>query len=211
MAEKKLTAYELGQEWTTILSLLNELTNEDGVTRELTDEEKKFFESEVNRICKDIKDKVDSIGKVYKNFMLAADIAKAEKEAIDSEVKRLRKRAQARENEADRVKSLLSFIMDALKEKKVKGNIFSAYYQATQKSTKELTNFDINKIPVEFLKRELSPSAIKAAFDEGRLYHKTEEEDHLAYHTGTLFYKENGVEKKIEGVSYKSGETLVIR
>jgi len=209
MAEKRLTAYELGKEWDALLSLVNELTNpETGETRELTDEEKAYLAECTNQIGQDIKQKIDGICKVYKNFKMEAEIAEAEKTALSGELDRLRKRAQARINEANRIKSLIAYLMDKVGMKKVKTDLFTASWQNTQKSLDTVTGFfNPDNIPIEFLTRDINRKAIKEAIDEGRLYEKTEN----PLDRGKLFYKENGKEKHLLGVSYLGGETLVIR
>jgi len=208
MAEKRLTAYQLGGEWTALLSLLNEMTDENGVTRELTDDDKKFFKEETDRIGGDIKDKMNGICKVFKNFKMEAEIAKAEKDALSAELDRLSKRAKARENEADRVKGLLSYLMDIVGMKKIKTELFSAGYQATQKSVKEVQGFfNPDLIPSEFLKREINPTAVKKAIEENKLYEK----DGNMNRTKLFYLDTNGKETQLTGVSYVGGETLVIR
>jgi hypothetical protein len=217
MADKKMTVYELGGEWKALLSLLDELTDpETGETRELTEEEKVYFTDMTNEIGGNIKNKADGIYKVYCNKKAEAEIAEAEKNALKNEMERLRKRAEARFNEASRVKGLLSYLMDAMKLKKIKTEIFSAGYQATQKSVKPVEGFfNPDLIPVEFLKREINPTAVKKAVEEGLLYEKYKKNEDGTEENpqdrGKLFYKENCVERQLNYVSYLSGETLVIR
>jgi len=209
--EKRLTAYELGQEWSALVSLISDLTDpETGETRELTDAEKAYLTEQIDKIGADIKVKINGICKVFKNIKMEADIAEAERSALQGEIDRLSKRAQARKNESDRVKGLICLLLDKIKEKKMKTELFTVYYQSTQKSVDEVKGFfNPDKIPVEFLKREISKSAVKKAIEEGRLYEKDGKEFPLS--RGKLFYKENGTEKALEGVSYLGGETLVIR
>jgi len=211
MPEKRLTAYELGQEWSALVSLISDLTDpETGETRELTEAEKAYLSEQIDKIGTDIKVKINGICKVFKNIKMEAEIAEAEKNALKGELDRLSKRAKARDNEADRVKLLACLLLDKIKEKKMKTELFTLYYMNTQKSVKESEGFfNPDKIPVEFLKREIDKTAIKKAVDEGRLYEKNEKEFPLS--RGKLFYKDNGIEKALEGVSYLGGETLVIR
>jgi len=208
MPEKRLTAYELGQEWSALVSLINDLTDpETGETRELTEAEKSYLTEQIDKIGNDIKLKIDGVCKVFKNIKMEAEIAEAEKNALKGEYDRLSKRAKARLNEADRVKSLVALLMDKTGEKKIKTNLFTAYYQSTQKGIDEIKGFfNPDKIPVEFLKREISRDAVKKAIEAGRLYEKETPQD-----KGKLFYKENGAEKYLYGVSYLGGETLIIR
>jgi len=211
MPEKRLTAYELGQEWSALISLVSDLTDpETGETRELSENEKNYLLEQADKIGGDIKTKINGICKVFKNIKMEADIAEAEKNALQGEIDRLSKRAQARKNESDRVKSLICLLLDKIKEKKMKTELFTVYYQSTQKGIDEVKGFfNPDKIPVEFLKREISRSAVRKAIEEGRLYEKDNKEFPLS--RGKLFYKDNGTEKALEGVSYLGGETLVIR
>jgi hypothetical protein len=210
-SEKRLTAYELGQEWSALLSLVNELTDpETGVTRELTEAEKAYLAEQTDKIGTDIKVKMDGICKVYKNIRMEAEIADAERKTLKDEMDRLSRRAQARNNEADRVKGLIAYLMDKVGMKKVKTELFTAGWQPTQKCVSEVTGFfNADKIPVEFLTREINKSAVKKAVEEGRLYEKDEETDPLA--RGKLFYMDGGEEKTLSGVSYLGGSALVIR
>jgi hypothetical protein len=212
-----MTIYEISGDYKALEALLNEMTDENGETREFTDEEKEFFSQGFEECGENFKTKFDNIYKVYCNFKAQAEIAEAEKNVMKDEMERLRKRANARMNEAGRLKGLIIYAMDILKMKKIKTEIFSAGFQATQKSAKPITGFfNPDNIPAEFLKRELSSSAIKKAVEEGRLYDKYENytEEEKKKHPldiGKLFYKESGIEKVLEGVSYLGGETLVIR
>jgi len=202
-----MTIYEISKDYRALESLLNEMTDENGETREFTDEEKEFFSQGFKECGENFKTKFDGIYKVYCNIKAQAKIVEAEKNAMKDEMERLKKRANARTNEARRVKSLIGYAMDVLKMKKIKTDLFSCNYKATKKSAKPIDGFfNPDNIPVEYLKRELSPSAINKAIEEGKMWEK---DDPLA--RGQLFYFENGVEKKLEGVNYLGGETLVIR
>jgi hypothetical protein len=208
MPEKRLTAYELGQEWDALVSLVNELTDpETGETREMTEDEKAYLSQCADKIEGDIKHKVDGCCKIFKNMKMEAEIAEAEKNTLKGELDRLGKRAKARLNEADRVKSLIAYLMGKVGIKKVKTDLFSVGWQATQKSINTITGFfNPDKIPVEFLTRDINKTAIKTAIEDGRLYEKTDPLD-----KGKLFYLDNSREVYLEGVSYLGGETLVIR
>ena len=211
MPDKKLTVYEIGNEWKALLALADELTDpETGETRELTDEEKAFFASAMDEMDGNIKTKADGIYKVYRNKKIEAEIAEAERKALKDEMDRLSKRAKARENEADRIKGLLAWLMGIMKLRNIKTEIFSAGYQAAQKSVKPVEGFfNPDLIPAEYLKREISPAAVKKAVEEGRLYEKSFEENPLA--KGKLFYRDQDGEHELKGVSYLGGETLYIR
>ncbi|MCL2879906.1 MAG: siphovirus Gp157 family protein [Treponema sp.] len=204
-----MTIYSIADDYRALESLINALTDpETGETRDLSEDEKKQFTIWANEIEGNFQDKFDGIYKVYCNKKAEAEIAEAEKSSLKAEMDRLRKRADARTNEAGRLKSLIVYAMDTLNLKKIKTNIFSAGFQATAKSAKQVEGFfNPDKIPPEFLKRELSASAVKKAVDEGRLYEK---DDPIC--RGSLFYcNDCGFEEKLEGVSYLGGETLVIR
>jgi len=212
MPEKRLTAYELGQEWSALVSLISDLTDpETGETRELTEAEKTYLSEQIDKIGSDIKVKINGICKVFKNIKMEAEIAEAEKNALKGELDRLSKRAKARDNEADRVKLLACLLMDKIKEKKMKTELFTLYYMNTQKSVKESEGFfNPDKIPVEFLKREIDRTAIKKAVEDGQLYEKDEKKFPLS--RGKLYYmNDSGAERELEGVTYLGGETLVIR
>jgi len=212
MPEKRLTAYELGQEWSALESLIYGLTDpETGETRELTDAEKNYLEEQIEKIGGDIKAKINGICKVFKNLKMEAEIAEAEKSTLKGELDRLSKRAKARCNEADRVKFLASMLLDKIKERKMKTELFTVYYQPTQESVKEdIGFFNPDKIPVEFLHREINKTAVKKAIDDGRIYRKDEKEFPLL--KGKLYYKnDSGQEMELVGVSCTGGETLIIR
>ena len=208
---KKMTIYELGDEWKSLLSLLDELTDpETGETRELTDEEKEHFTAWTKEIGEGFQSKFDGIYKIYCNKKAEAEVAEAEKNALKSEVERLSKRAEARINETKRLKALIAYAMDILKQKKIKTSLFTAGFQATQKSVKPIDGFfNPDLIPVEYLKREISPTAVKKAIEEGRLYEKSLEENPLA--RGKLFYRDQNGEHELKGVNYLGGEALYIR
>ena len=184
--------YEISNDYRALVSLLEGMTDDNGETREFTDEEKDFFTQGFKECGENFKTKFDSIYKVYCNFKAEADVAETERAAMKAEMERLSKRAKARDNEAGRLKGLIAYAMDIIKMKKIKTDLFSCGYQSTQKSAREDSTFNIDKIPVEYLKRELSSSAIKKAVMEGRLYEK---DDPIT--RGKLFYLENGIEKFI--------------
>jgi len=187
----------------------SELENpETGETREFTDEEIADFLVWVKENEENLETKFNSIYKVYRNLKAEADIAEAEKATLKAEIDRLGKRAKARVNNAGRAKGLIEYAMTVLKMKKFKSAIFSAGFQATRKTAKPIEGFfNPDKIPVEFLSRELSSSAINKAIAEGRLYEKDGTENRTK-----LFYKDDsGQDEQLKGVSYMGGETLVVR
>jgi len=203
-----MTIYEIGNDYKALLSLLESMTDpETGETREFTEEEKKFFTESFKECGENFKTKFDNIYKVYRNLMAQSEVADAEKASLQSEMDRLRKRAKTRENEANRLKSLIAYAMDVIKERKIKTDLFSCGWQVTQKSVKQDIDYSHYNIPYKYLKGELSAKAIKDAIEKGHLYEK---DDPLQ--KGKLFYQdENGNELFLKGVSYLGGEALVIR
>jgi hypothetical protein len=188
--------------------LIGEETDpETGELREISDEEKTAFLEWINENEQALENKFNGIYKALKNKQAEAKIAEAEKDAMKSEMDRLGKRAKARENEAARIKGLFAYAMEKLKMRKYKTALFTIGWQATKKSAKPIEGFfNIDDIPAEFLKRELSPTAINKAIEEGRLYEKSNPMD-----KGRLFYRDEKGEQILKGVSYTGGEALVLR
>ena len=204
-----MTIYNIISDFTALTNLVEgAMTDQEtGEVRELTDEEKNDFLEWFNEHKDNLETKFNNICKVYKNIQSQADIAKAEKDTLNSEIDRLRRNEKARNNEAARVKGLISFAFDKLNLNKYKTPLFNAYFMQTKKCARPRTGyFDPDNIPVEFLTRELSASAIDKAVKEGILYEK---DDQL--NRGKLFYVDSGIEKELQGVSYLGGETLVIK
>jgi hypothetical protein len=178
-----------------------------GELREISEEEKAAFLEWINEAQDNLENKFNNIYKTFKNKQAESDVAEAERKSLKDEIDRLSKRSKARENEANRIKGLFAYALERLNLKKYKTPLFSVGWQTVRETAKEDKGFfDINKIPVEYLKRELSPTAISEAVKEGRLFKKDGE-----LNRGKLFYLDNGIEKKLEGVSYLGGQTLVIR
>ena len=190
------------------MSLIDELTESE---REITEEDEKFLNEETMRIGGDIKDKINNCCKLVKNCEIEASIAEAEKDAIKGQVERLTKRANARLNVAKKVKyCVIGYLMSLLKQKKINTELFTVYYQNNQKSVQEVTGFfNPDLIHNEFLKREINPTAVKRAIEEGRLFVKTDEEvEKNPLLKGKIFYPDGTV---MEGVLYTGGQCLVIR
>ena len=202
------TLYELTNDRKALYDLIGDLTDpETGETRELTVEEMEALAALDNETGDAVDSKIDSICKVYKTINAQAEVAQVERATFRDEMSRLSRTATARENEAKRVKNLISYFFDKLGKKKHKTPLFNVYTQATRKTARPDIFYDVDKIPVEYLKRELSASAIDSAIKEGRLYEKTSPLD-----KGRLFFiDELGIEQSLVGVSYLGGETLVIR
>jgi len=202
------TLYELTNDRKALYDLIGDLTDpETGETRNLTVEEMEALVALDNDTGDAVDNKINNICKVYKTINAQAEVAEAERVAFRDEMSRLSRAATARGNEAQRVKNLIGYFFDRLGKTKHRTSLFNVYTQATRKTAKPDMFYDADKIPVEYLKRELSPSAIDNAIKEGRLYEKT---DPLT--RGMLFYvDELGFEQILAGVSYLGGETLVIR
>jgi hypothetical protein len=204
-----MTIYDIMGDIGSLQSLINGLTDEEtGETRELTDEDKGVFLEWIEENEKNFKGKFDNLCRFYKNQKAYADLAEAERKSLSDEMARLSRRAKARANEGDRIKCLIGWALDKIRQKKYKTELFSAGYQNTAKSAKPTATFNPDDIPARYLKRELSPSAVSDAVKEGALY---EHEDDPVQR-GSLFYRdEDGKERKLNGVGYLNGTALVIR
>jgi len=205
----KVTIYDIVNDCLALRKLIDEECDpETGEMGEISDEDKATFMAWINEDQKNLETKFDNTYKFYRNLEAEAEIAEAEKAALKGEVDRLSKRAKARINTANRAKWYLGYAMSVLGFKKYETALFSIGFQATQKSVKEVDGFfNPDLIPAEFLKREISPTAVKKALEDGRLYEK--KDDPLA--RGKLFYHGANGEEQLKGVSYLGGETLVIR
>ena len=189
--------YETAQDIDAVRRLVEEAVDEESgevkpfsdkaVLSEWLDESKTAFDQKFDNICR-----------FNRNLKHEAEIAEAERAGFKAEMDRLSKRAKTAENRAGYVKNLIWFAFDKLGFKKYKTALFSAGVQKTQYSVQQTAVFNVSLIPDKFLKKELSASAVKEAVKEGALYLK---EDNPLYR-GALFYKEGGVEKKLEGVFY---------
>jgi len=188
--------------------LVESLTDEEtGEVRDLTDEEKASFLAWVGENESALKSKTDGICKVYRNIRAIADVCTAEREALKENMDRLSKRAKAMESEADRVKGLIWYALDALKLQKIKTDLFSVGIQNTQWSVKTDSLFDVEKIPDSYVKKEISITAIKEAVTRGDLYQKDGPENY-----GKLFFVDlDGIEGQLPGIIYTQGKTCVIR
>lgn len=189
-------------------TLVESMTDEEtGEVRDLTDEDKAAFLAWVGENEEALKSKTDGICKVYRNIRAIADVCTAEKEALKENMDRLSKRAKARESEADRVKGLIWYALDALKLQKIKTDLFSVGIQNTQWSVKTDSLFDVESIPGQYVKKEISITAIKEAVTRGDLYQKEGLENY-----GKLFFVDpDGVEGQLPGIIYTQGKTCVIR
>jgi len=204
---KKITIFDVVADCKALKNLIDEQTDEEtGEAKELSEQERADFLSWINETEQNLETKFDNLYKVFRNFKAVADIAEAEKNALKAEVERLSKRAKARENDAGRVKGLIEFAMVNLGFKKYKTALFSVGFQATKKWARPVKGFfDPDLIPVEFLTRELSATAIDKAIADGRLYTK---EDQYAQ----LFYLDKeGEEQTLKNVTYTGSEAMVIR
>jgi hypothetical protein len=204
---RKMTIYNILSDINALKSLINSLTDEEtGETREITNEEKQIFLAFLDENESNFKDKFDAICRFYKNLQAQSSVAAVERDTLKAEMDRLSKRAKARENEADRIKSLLWFALDSLKMEKYKTDLFSAGIQNTRKTARPTSIFNLDDIPVEYLRRELAPSFISDAVKEGKLYEKEGPEN-----LTKLFYRDDSGEHELKGVAYVQGKALVIR
>jgi hypothetical protein len=202
-----MTIYTVISDIKALEELVNSLTDgETGETREITDEEKQTFLAWIHENEDKFREKFDNICRFFKNLRGQADVAAAERDTLKSEMDRLSKRARARENEADRLKSLLWYAFDALGVQKYKTDLFSAGIQNTRKTAKPTSVFTPDNIPAAWLKRELAPSAVTEAVKTGALYEKEGPE-----HYTKLFYRDDSGEHELKGVAYVQGQALVIR
>lgn len=222
-----MTIYQIIGDIKALAALIDSLTDEEtGSTREITDEEKQSFLAWINEQSESFDAKFDAICKVYRNIRATADVCIAEKDAMKAEMDRLSKRAKAREAEADRVKGLIWFALDALGKQKHKTALFSAGIQNTAASVRvgdsmHPENEIANILPDEFVKREVAKANIVEQIKAGTLYQKPvsskEEEVKAGTHVlpldeGAVFGKTSeGFEYRLEGVKYLAGKTCVIR
>jgi hypothetical protein len=202
-----MTIYNITSDMRALQSLINGLTDkETGETREVTEEERQTFLEWVNEIESNFKEKFDNICRFFKNIQAQADVAAAERDTLKAEMDRLSKRAKARENEAAQLKGLLWFAFDNLGMKNYKTDLFSVGIQNTRKTAKPDCLFNADNIPVKYLKRELASSAVYEAVKDGTLYEKEGD-----INRGSLFYRSENGEQRLNGVSYSGGQALVIR
>jgi hypothetical protein len=202
-----MTIYDVIRDSKAVESLINGLTDEEtGETREVTEEEKQVFLGWINENEGHFITKFDNICRLYKNLQARAAIAAAEKETLSAEMSRLAKRAAARENEAKSLRGLLRYALEALKMTKFKTDLFSANIQNTRATARPNAVFSPDEIPVEYVTRELSSSAICDAVKDGSLYGKEGQEN-----IAKLFYQDALGEHELKGVAYLKGSALVIR
>jgi hypothetical protein len=202
-----MTIYNIISDIKALEGLINSLTDEEtGESREITEEEKQMFLGWINENKTNFTEKFDNICRFFKNLKAQAEVAAAERDALKGEMDRLSRRARARENEAERLKGLLWFAFNSLKIQKHKTNLFSAGIQNTRKTARTNAVFNPDEIPAEYLKRELSPSAVSEAVKIGALYEKEGPENYAR-----LFYRTEGGEHALKGVDYIQGTALVIR
>jgi hypothetical protein len=222
-----MTIYNIVGDIKALNVLIESLTDEEtGETRELTDDEKATFLAWINENEAALYQKFDNTCKVYRNLRATADVCTAEKDALKGEYDRLSKRAKARQAEADRVKNLIWYAMEALGQKKIKTDLFSAGIQNTAASVRVgnsvLPEDEVAYLlPDEFTKREVVKSKIADKIKSGELYQKpvtTDVEEanagtHVLPHDrGAVFGKtEDGIEYRLEGILYLQGTTCVIR
>ena len=202
------TMYEIAHDIDAVRRLVEEAVDEEsGEVKPLSDEDKAVLSEWLDESKTAFDQKFDNICRFSRNLKHDAEIAEAERAAMKAEMQRLSRRAEVAENRAYYLKNLIRFTFDKLGFTKYKTALFSAGVQKTQYAVQQTAMFNVSLIPDKFLKKELSASAVKEAVKEGTLYLK----DDNPLYRGTLFYKEGGAEKQLEGVFYSQGETLVIR
>lgn len=201
------TIYEIVGDVRALRSLIDSMTDEEtGEVRELSDEDRKAFGEWIQEQSEAFDEKFDRTCKVYKNLRGIAEVATAERDALKSEMDRLSKRSKARESEADRVKTLILYALDAIGSKKHKTAIFSATIQNTAARVEIVTpplEMDalLDRLPREMVKREVSKSAIVEAIKSGKWTARSEE--------GGAVYDDKG--ERVAGIFYIPGQTCVIR
>lgn len=201
------TIYEIIGDVRALRSLVESMTDEEtGEVRELSDADKQAFGEWIQEQSEAFDAKFDRTCKVYRNLRATAEVSAAERETLKAEMDRLSKRAKAREAEADRVKSLVWYALDALGEPKHKTALFSATIQATAARLDVVTpeaEMDalLDRLPREMVKREISKSAVIEAIKAGRWTAAPEK--------GGAVYDEKG--ERVQGLYYIPGKTLVIR
>jgi polyhydroxyalkanoate synthesis regulator phasin len=203
-----MKSYEIGADYRALVNLVHDTFTdpETGEAREPTQEEKDYLASCFSEIKENAETKFENIGKFIRNIEFEADLIAAQKKIFYEEAERLRKRVTAHENQVKGLKGVAAYLLGKLDLKKIKTPSFTFGWQATAESAKTDYLFNVDNIPVKYLKRELSPAAIKEAVKSGELYKKEGD-----LNRGKLFYLDNGQEKYLEGVPYLGGETLVLR
>jgi hypothetical protein len=207
MAEKKMTLYEIAGDIKAIVKLADGAVDEEtGEVIPVSDEDRQTIKQWFEESKEAFDSKLDNYARFMKNLEADAAVAAAERDAMKAEMDRLSRTAKAAEAKRDRLKSLLHVTFSSLGIKKHKTQLFGFTVQNTAHSAKPGTMFNVELAPHWILKREFSPSLVKAAVATGVLYEKDG-----PLNRGKLFYRHGDIEMELEHVSWLGGETLVVR
>lgn len=200
--------YQITDDLKGIFSLLENLTDEDGNTREPNQDEKAILSSWFGESESDFEKKFDSYNRFITSLKADAVTCDTERKALKDELDRLSKRAKTALNKVEVLKSNLRFCLERLGLSKFKTALFSANIQNVGgKSYHALEGADLSKIPDEYLKpRELDVSKIKDAVKNGDLILK--EDDKNLLNRFKVFTK-SGAE--LEGVRWNQPTAIVLR
>lgn len=192
-----MTLYEITAEAVEIEELFENAVDENGEPRELTQEEKETLNKWILANEETFKEKFDGYGKLIENLLIQSQIAKATRDTLKGELDRLTKRAKTAENRVEQLKNSLLWAMKTMKIDSVKTALFSAKVGLSRGSV-NTDEADPNNIPLEFIKKEVSKSAIQDALKNGKL---TKTESGLILKNGEI----------LEGLRFEQKETLTIR
>jgi hypothetical protein len=190
--------YELTGDATALQHLAMSLVDEEGNDRAPTDEEREAFLAWINESETNIHAKVDNIGRFIRNTESEIDLIGGELKPFADEVKRLSARIKQRENLVKRLKFLVLESLMRLQQKEYKTALFTFSRCATPKAV--IINEDmlnIEDLPNEWVKKEVSKSAIKESISSGDALIV---DLHIKYHG-----------KDINGIKYVGGETCRLK
>lgn len=194
--QKKL--YEITDEIKQIEDLFCNAVDENGDPRDLNEEENAFLKEcfDISEI--ELKEKLDSYGKLITNLKLQSDMAKAEKDAFKAEMDRLIKRAKAAENRVNSLKSYILWAFQNLKIDKVKTALFTVSIKNNPMAI-TVGNVDFNNLEDSLITKEVSKSAIKDAIKDGK----------LIVSASGLILKSDG--EIIDGLKAESTQSIMIK
>ena len=192
-----MTLYEITAEAVEIEELFENAVDENGEPRELTQEEKETLNKWILANEETFKEKFDGYGKLIENLLIQSQIAKATRDTLKGELDRLTKRAKTAENRVEQLKNSLLWAIKTMKIDSVKTALFSAKVGLSRGSV-NTDEADPNKLPLEFIKKEVSKSAIQDALKSGKL---TKTESGMILKNGEI----------LEGLRFEQKETLTIR
>lgn len=192
-----MTLYEITAEAVEIEELFENAVDENGEPRALTQEEKETLNKRLLANEETFKEKFDGYGKLIENLLIQSQIAKATRDTLKGELDRLTKRANTAENRVEQLKNSLLWAMKTMKIDSVKTALFSAKVGLSRGSV-NTDEADPNNLPLEFIKKEVSKSAIQDALKNGKL---TKTESGMILKNGEI----------LEGLRFEQKETLTIR